>query len=101
MKYVLYIDYRSGRSAKPYAYIPLKATTLGEAILEADDHYNATDMYLVRIMVKDGAAENPERGLRCQRYTSRYEKRSYRWYPYDETDHYTMYCKSKYGCWFA
>lgn len=100
MKYLLYIDYRAG-AAKQYEYIPLIAKDLGAAIIEADAHYNPTEMYLVRIMVKDGAPENPERGLRCQRYTSRYEKRSCRWYPYGETDHYVMHCKTKYGEWFA
>lgn len=73
MKYVLYIDYRSGRSSVAYAYRPLKAENLGEAIIEADGLYDPRAMYLVRIMVKSGAVEHPERGVSAQPYTSRYE----------------------------
>lgn len=100
MKYVLYIDYRSGRASVAYAYRPLKAENLGEAIIEADGLYDPRDMYLVRIMVKSGAVEHPERGVSAQPYTSRYEKRSCRWYAYDETEHYVIQFKTKNMEWF-
>lgn len=99
MKYLLYVDYIAG-GEKPYAYIPLKARDLGEAIIESDAQYNPKDVYLVRIMVKDGSVEHPERGVSAQRYTSRYEKRSYRWYAYDETEHYVIQFKTKNVEWF-
>lgn len=98
MKYLLYVDYRA-RASKPYAYIHLKAMDLGTAIIESDAQYNPADVYLMRIMVKDGAVVHPERGVSAQRYTSRYEKRSYRWYVYDERDHYAMQFKTKNAEW--
>lgn len=100
MKYVLYIDYRTGRASKPYVYRPLNAENLGEAIIEADAWYDPQNMYLVRIMVKDGAVEHPERGVSAQRYTSRYEKRSSNWRVYDENVHTVKQIKTRYAAWF-
>lgn len=102
MKYVLYIDYRSGRSSVGYAYRPLKAENLGEAIIEADGLYDPRDMYLVRIMVKSGAVEHPERGVSAQLYTSRYEKRSYNWRAYGEGEyvHTVKQIKTRYSTLF-
>lgn len=97
MKYVLYIDYLSG---KEYAYRALNAKNLGEAILEADMWYDPKNMYLVRIMVKDGAVEHPERGVSVQLYTSRYEKRSFNWRAYDETVHTVKQVKTLHNAWF-
>lgn len=100
MKYVLYIDYLSGKASKPYAYRALNAKNLGEAILEADMWYDPRNVYLVRIMVKDGAVEHPERGVSAQRYTSRYEKRSFNWRVYDETVHTVKQVKMRHNAWF-
>lgn len=102
MKYVLYIDYRSGRSSVGYAYRPLKAENLGEAIIEADGLFDPRVMYLVRIMVKSGAVEHPERGVSAQPYTSRYEKRSYNWRVYGEGEyvHTVKQIKTRYSTWF-
>jgi hypothetical protein len=100
MKYVLYIVYRSGRSSKSYVYRPLKAENLGDAIIEADSFYDPRDMYLVRIMEKDGALEHPERGVSVQRYKSRYEKRSFNWRVSDETVHDVKHIKTRYSAWF-
>lgn len=100
MKYVLYIDYFSGRASKPYVYRPLNAENLAAAILEADALYDPRNMYLVRIMVKDGAVEHPERGVSAQRYTSRYEKRSYNWRGYEGTSHTVKQIKTRSDAWF-
>lgn len=97
MKYVLYIDYLSGNE---YEYRALNAKNLGEAILEADKWYDPRNMYLVRIMIKDGDVEHPERGVSAQRYTSRYEKRSCNWRVYDETVHTVKQVKTRHNAWF-
>lgn len=79
VNYVLYIDYKAGTGEPGYLYVSLKAKTLLEAIAEADK-WSRIDIYLMRIMEKDGRSEIDQLAWRKQIYTAILCRRSSGWH---------------------
>lgn len=99
MKYVLYIDYSASYKPMTSEYRKLEATTLSDAILEADAQYNSDTMYLMRIMVKAGKAEKVESNIKCTEYRAELERRT-RWTKAEGINHSVGYYKAPFGEWF-
>lgn len=99
MKYVLYIDNKDG---KTYSYGDMNATTLEDAIAEADEVMN-DGIYLMRIMKKSGAIEKYN-DINIQTYVAILCRRSNGWHrntvDNGEGYHAVKRCRAKYGFWF-
>jgi hypothetical protein len=77
MKFVLYIDRKAGSKA-PYEYKTMTATDLETAIAEADAQWN-DEIYLMRIMRKEGKTENGD-GCKVEKYRATLARRSFGWH---------------------
>ena len=80
-KYILHIE--RGIGEFPHEEIlPLKATMLFNALLEADRHYNKDTIFQLKIYERvDSYIEN---GLQTELYMPRLEKRWEQWSKYNE-----------------
>lgn len=77
IKYVLYIDYCSGKTApngQGWEYRDMMAQNDADAILEADKEHNPETMYLIRVMKKCSNVQKYE-GYTSTDYEAKYCKR--------------------------
>ena len=94
MKYVLYIE--RGIGEFPHEEIfPLKATTLFNALLEADMHYDKDTMFQLNIYERVNSYI--ENGLQTEMYMPRLGKRWEQWHNYNEEygKHNVICCRRK------
>ena len=78
MKFTLCIDYKAANK-KGLEYMELNATTLEDAISEADDKWN-DDIYLMKIMKKVGKTERQNGGWKTEKFEAVLCRRSFGWH---------------------
>lgn len=101
-KYILYIDYMSNSTAPMarvgYQYIPMMASNLMDAIIEADQAFDPNNHYLIRIMEKCGKVEKLS-GIWKAPYKAILCRRSHGWHQntaaYCEDEHYAYHYYNK------
>ena len=90
MKYILYTDHKAGLMEEQDGYQEMEATTLVDAMAEADNKWDDT-IYLMRIMEKVGKITRTMTGTRVETYEAVICRRSYGWHPntikYSENEH--------------
>lgn len=100
MKYIIYLDYRTG--CGNYEYKGTQAKTFKEALEEAEKLYSPETVYLIRILEKVGKSYKEE-DYKVEEYQAIECKRSHEvgWHANteanSESQHYARRCVCKFG----
>ena len=71
MKFIIYIDYRTYHKAVDVDYIEINSKTLEEAIVVADQMWDAEKHYIIKIMKKTSKVITPYKaGYKFEEYTA-------------------------------
>ena len=105
MKYLVLIDYKANKGNNGFDYKEIEAKDVTEAILTVDHMINNDDIYLLKLMKKEGRTEKVEgcEGVKATHYQSFLVRRRHNWHASDRDGEYVTTVNKytdKYGSWY-
>ena len=83
MTYLALIDYKANKGNNGFDYKEIEAKNVVEAILVADHMINNDDIYLIKLMKKEGKAEKIGGGIKATKFKSFMVRRQCNWHASD------------------